>query len=269
MELLDILESEDEEIPNTGVNITLHPSLNSTDVVTDEDSGADENPSVDKLPASQLNAIALCDLSISTNGVAVNTTRKQSFTSDDVPGPSSSTKTATISTTTTNKPARLSKNKVLNLKKYNWKSGEIVIPTPIWPLMFRVAMKKGRTPLEYFQQFFDNEVLPMMVIYTNQYATKRNRLGDCSEDDILVLIAIPLLSGYVTVSCRKMYWQSHKDSRNDLVTNAMSRDRFYFIFSNLQVCNNDNLDKSDRFEKIRPLLCMLNDALLEMEKRTH
>ncbi|XP_049807036.1 piggyBac transposable element-derived protein 3-like [Schistocerca nitens] len=254
-----MLESKDEEIPNTGVNVTLHPALNSTDDVTDEDSGAEENPSIDKLPASQLNATALCDLAIFTNGNTVNATRKQSFTFDVVPGPSSSTKRATIRTTTTNKPARLSKNKVLNLKKYNWKSCEIVNPTPVWPLMFRVGMKKGRTPLEYFQQFFDNEVLLMMVTYTNQYADKRNGLGDCSEDEMFVFIAILLLSGYVTVSRRKMYWQSDKDSHNDLVTNAMFRDRFDFIFSNLHVCNNDNLDKSDCFGKIHPLLRMLND----------
>ncbi|XP_049816407.1 piggyBac transposable element-derived protein 3-like [Schistocerca nitens] len=59
-----MLESKDEEIPNTGVNVTLHPPLNSTDDVTDEDSGAEENPSVDKLPASQLNATALHDLEV-------------------------------------------------------------------------------------------------------------------------------------------------------------------------------------------------------------
>ncbi|XP_046998408.1 piggyBac transposable element-derived protein 3-like [Schistocerca americana] len=230
MELLDMLELKDEEIPNTGVNVTLHPPLNSTDDVTDEDSCAEENPSVDKLPASQLNATALCDLAISTNGNAMNATRKQSFTSDVVPGPSRSTKTATITTTTTNKPARLSKNKVLNLKKYKWKSGEIVNPTPVWPLMFT---------------FFDNKVLLCSQ--------------DCSEDEMLVFIAILLLSGYVTVSHRKMYWQSDIDSHNDLVTNVMSRDRFGFIFSNLHVCNNDNLDKSDHFGKICPLLCMLND----------
>ncbi|XP_047000940.1 piggyBac transposable element-derived protein 3-like [Schistocerca americana] len=258
-ELLGILKSKYEEIPNTGVNVTLHPPLNSTDDVTDEDSGPEENPNVDKLPASQLNATALCELAISTNGNAVNATRKHSLTFDVVPGLSSSTKTATITTTTTNKPARLSKDKVLNLKKYNWKSGEIVNPTPAWPLMFTVAMKKGRTLLEYFQQFFDNEVLQMMVSYTNQYAAKRNRLGDCSEDEMLVFIAILLLSGYLTVSCRKMYWQSDKDSHNDIVTNATSRDRFDFIFSNLHGRNNDNLDKSDHFGKIRPLLCMLID----------
>ncbi|XP_049813849.1 piggyBac transposable element-derived protein 3-like [Schistocerca nitens] len=167
-------------------------------------------------------------------------------------------------TTTTNKPARLSKNKGLNLKKYNWKSGEIVNPTPVWSLIFTVAMKKGRTTLEYFQQFFDNEVLQMMVTYTNQYAAKRNTLGDCSEEEMLVFIAILLLSGYVTVLRRKKYWQSDKDSHNDLVTNAMPRDRFDFIFSNLHVCNNDNVDKSDRCGKIRPLLCMLNDRFKQL-----
>ncbi|XP_049950246.1 piggyBac transposable element-derived protein 3-like [Schistocerca serialis cubense] len=62
MELSDMLESKDEKIPNTGVNVTLHPPLNSTDDVTDEYSSAEENPSVDKLPASQLYATVLHDL---------------------------------------------------------------------------------------------------------------------------------------------------------------------------------------------------------------
>ncbi|XP_049782794.1 uncharacterized protein LOC126184446 [Schistocerca cancellata] len=53
-----MLESTDEEIPNTGVNVTLHPPLNSTDDVTDEDSGAEENPSVDKLPANDIDLLS-------------------------------------------------------------------------------------------------------------------------------------------------------------------------------------------------------------------
>ncbi|XP_049797534.1 piggyBac transposable element-derived protein 3-like [Schistocerca nitens] len=39
-----------------------------------------------------------------------------------------------------------------------------------------------------------------MVTYTNQYAAKRNRVGDRSEEETLVFIAKLVLSGYVTVS---------------------------------------------------------------------
>ncbi|KAJ4442767.1 hypothetical protein ANN_04359, partial [Periplaneta americana] len=54
-------------------------------------------------------------------------------------------------------------------------------------------------------------------------------------------------------------WQSEKDSHNEIVANAMSRDRCEFIKSNMHVCDNDNIDKEDCFAKLRQLLCMLND----------
>ncbi|KAJ4441104.1 hypothetical protein ANN_10954, partial [Periplaneta americana] len=133
------------------------------------------------------------------------------------------------------------------------------LPSMEWPLMYEVPLKPGRSPLEYFTQFFDEEILNMMVTYTNQYAAKKNRVGDCSENEMMVFLAVLLLSGYVVVPRRRMYWQGEQDSHNELVSNAISRDRFDFIMMNLHVCDNDDLEKSDRFAKIRMLLSMLNE----------
>ncbi|KAJ8896870.1 hypothetical protein PR048_002216 [Dryococelus australis] len=41
--------------------------------------------------------------------------------------------------------------------------------------------------------------------------------------------------------------------------NALSRDWFEIIMSNLHCCDSENLDVSDRFTKVRPLFTMLND----------
>ena len=108
-----------------------------------------------------------------------------------------------------------------------------------------------------------------MIIYTNQYAAKRNRLGDCNKNEMLVFIAILLLSVYVVVPRRKMYWQGENDSHNELVSNAISRYRFDFVMTNLHVYNSDELDKSDCFRKIRELLCMLDECFKNFAPHEH
>ena len=92
--------------------------------------------------------------------------------------------------------------------------------------------------------------------------TKRNRLGDCSESEMKCFVAILLLSGYVDVPTKDMYWEMSLDTHNALVSDAVSRSRFKFIMSNLHVCNNDEFDASDRFAKVRPLIQMINDRCI-------
>lgn len=73
-----------------------------------------------------------------------------------------------------------------------------------------------------------------------------------------MFFGILLLSGYVSVPRRRMFWETRKDSHNDLVANAMSRDRFNYIMRNLHCVNNDELDQIDKFAKIRPIFDKLN-----------
>ncbi|KAJ4435060.1 hypothetical protein ANN_23634, partial [Periplaneta americana] len=63
-ELLEIMDSS-ETIPNSGVDVALLPPLNANDDLTDEDSGAEDNPCIDNLPASQLSAdVFVTDMAI-------------------------------------------------------------------------------------------------------------------------------------------------------------------------------------------------------------
>ncbi|XP_060867582.1 piggyBac transposable element-derived protein 3-like [Metopolophium dirhodum] len=52
------------------------------------------------------------------------------------------------------------------------------------------------------------------------------------------------------------------DTNNGLVSNAMRRNRFDDIFHNLHFSNNNNLDNSDKYAKIRPLITMINTRFL-------
>ena len=93
--------------------------------------------------------------------------------------------------------------------------------------------------------FFDDEVIDMLVDYTDRYAALHNREGDIQPNEMRCIL---LLSGYTSVSRREMYWEHALDSNNPLVCNAMSRNRFRFIMQNIH-CN--GLNKDDRFSKLR------------------
>ncbi|KAJ8941391.1 hypothetical protein NQ318_011828 [Aromia moschata] len=65
------------------------------------------------------------------------------------------------------------------------------------------------------------------------------------------------------MSRRRMFWEQRKDKQNILVADALSRDRIEFIMQNLHCCDNDQLDPSDKFIKVRPLFDKLNKTFQE------
>lgn len=248
-DLLEILDTCDDEIPESGVDISLMPPVNANDDITDEDSGPEDNPNIDNLPASQLNSHAVVnqDITSVTNNI------KNTVSETPIPGPS-----LRVSDSSSRAVKR---RHVANRKQAirNWKKNELPISETEWPLMYDVPVAKTKTPLQYFTQFFDRQVIDMITRFTSEYAAKRNKTGEITQEMITTFIGIILLSGYVIVPRRRMYWQNEKDTYNELVSNAMSRDKFDFIFSNFHVCNNDALNKNDRFAKVRPLLNEIND----------
>ncbi|KAJ8942181.1 hypothetical protein NQ318_002855 [Aromia moschata] len=91
----------------------------------------------------------------------------------------------------------------------------------------------------------NEKVIDMLVHFTNMYALKRNRKANISCDEIKCFLGVLLVSGYSSVSRRRMYWENSEDSKNILISNAIRRDRFEYIMSNIHCCDNDNLDKTE------------------------
>ena len=60
-----------------------------------------------------------------------------------------------------------------------------------------------------------------------------------------------------------MYWQPTDDVYNAAVSSIMTRNRFEEIMQNLHLANNDDLDKNDKFAKVRPLINLLNKQCLK------
>mgnify|MGYP000515885860 CR=1 FL=1 len=106
-------------------------------------------------------------------------------------------------------------------------------------------------------------MIELLVEQSNRYAARKNRLGDITTEEMKCFIVIFLLSGYVQIPRRKLYWEKSTDTYNEAVTSALSRDRFDFIMSNLHCCDNDKLDTSNRFAKVCPLFDVLNKKYQE------
>ncbi|KAB0790447.1 hypothetical protein PPYR_15169 [Photinus pyralis] len=239
---LAILEEDDDLVMDEAgeIKITIFPPENACGNVTDEDSGAGDSAILDNLPGSQLPAPAEVNL----RGSVDDNDQGRSDSEGALRGrpPQQKTQTGTR------------KKK----KNYNWKlNKDLEADESMWPV--KEGPSNNPTPIEIFSQFFHEDVLDMIVKFTNQYAAKHNKLGDVSNNEMKAFLGILLLSGYAPMPRRKMYWQSQKDTNNQLVCEAMSRDRFTFSMSNFHVCNNDELDANDRFAKLRPLFKMMNE----------
>jgi hypothetical protein len=76
--------------------------------------------------------------------------------------------------------------------------------------------------------------------------------------DIKIFIGILLLTGYHKLPREKQLWSLDEDLHDPFVSNAMSRNRFQEIKRYINLADNNNLDKSDKMAKLRPLMNMLN-----------
>ena len=117
---------------------------------------------------------------------------------------------------------------------------------------------KNMTLKGYFELFFGDEVLKLIVDETNRYAFERNQNLTADKHKIKCFIGILFLSGYLAPARRRLYWENTSDTHHDLITNAMKRDKFEAIFTTFHLADNNCLDEEDKFARLRPLIQLLN-----------
>ena len=77
-------------------------------------------------------------------------------------------------------------------------------------------------------------------------------------NDIKCFIGILVLSGYLAPARLRLFWETATDTHHALVANAMRRDKFEAIFANFHLADNNCLDDTDKFAKVRSLIKLLN-----------
>lgn len=241
------------------------PPENANSNLTDEDSGEEDNIDPSNLPASQLRAPAelalrFSDLHLrseSKNNVSVETSlpasHENSYTEDGFDDSDDNIPLSHF----------LPKSRVKKKKSYHWVTGDIQSAPADWPVE-EIEMQTEVSPSALFDMIFDDDILNLIVTESNRYAAEKNRVGNITKKELKAFLGIMILSGYIALPRRRMYWEQSPDTHNDIVSQALARNRFEFILSNLHFVDNNRINTVDKFAKVRPLFDHLNKRFLEM-----
>lgn len=231
-EILEELDKwSDDEVFGT---IYIAPPDNANANVTDEDSGDEDNVGLNNLPGGQLRAEA------EIRHFDINDYESDDDSDDNIP-------LASLVKRKRVAEPRPTKKKCVN----KWQQSDMVPSLPPWELF--QECQQNPDPMDIFMKLFDDNIFTLLVEYTNMYAVSHNRSGDVTPDEMRCFVGVLLLSGYVRVPRREMYWENAKDVTNEVISKAMPRNRFRFIMQNIHCCDNTKLQQQDRFAKVRPL----------------
>lgn len=114
-------------------------------------------------------------------------------------------------------------------------------------------------PVQIFEKFIDDSVTDYIVEQTLLYASQHNRHEfRVTQEEIRTFIAILFLSGYHQLPQERMYWSTEEDLGLDIVSAAMSRNKYDQIKQNIHFADNSHIVTTDKMFKLRPLMNILN-----------
>ncbi|KAI1718995.1 transposase IS4 domain-containing protein [Ditylenchus destructor] len=114
------------------------------------------------------------------------------------------------------------------------------------------------TPVQMFELFFSDDLYNMMKVQSELYAISLHKKFTVTIDELKAFIGIMLLSGYMDLPKWRMMWEQGSETHVPMVSEAMRRNRFEEIKRYLHFNENANLDITDKFSKVRPLLDHVN-----------
>nr|CAD7264704.1 unnamed protein product [Timema shepardi] len=244
-EIASILE---EQVGLLEAEIYITPPDNP--LLSDEDSGDEEETNFDHLSGNQLKAVSEARITKVVSGEIV-TEEVQFFEEltslEGFPGPNSSDPAPKSSILGPVPGASTSQKKKKPVRK--WVRTDIKeVQSKTWTLP--QFMGEDMSPVQIFELFFDDVVVKMLVDFTNIYARQAGDMTfELTLGEMRIFLAILLLTGYNPLPRYKMYWEMSDDFHNEAVSKAMSRGRFEKITKYLHMCDNTNLSASDKFAK--------------------
>ncbi|CAK1552859.1 unnamed protein product [Leptosia nina] len=160
-EILDALEnvSDNEEDYRERLICVLPPPVDS-DCLTDEDSNEEDNVTLNNLPRN----ILLQPAEVMIQG--------QIMVSDTEEEPSDST------------------GRTKRRRTYAWRKRDLAKNPVNWP---DVQGAQDKRPIEWFENFLDEDAISLLVSESNKYAVKKNLPGDITTEDMKCFLCILLL----------------------------------------------------------------------------
>ena len=125
-----------------------------------------------------------------------------------------------------------------------------------------IASCQGKLPVEIFEMLFDSNLQDHIVTETVRYAHQKNSAEfKLTTNHLKTFIGILFYSGYHSLPQQKLYWERNSDVLTPLVHESMSRNRFLEIKRNLHFADNQAIDLTDKFAKVRPLYDITNQNI--------
>lgn len=116
---------------------------------------------------------------------------------------------------------------------------------------------------EFFNLFFTESYLEKIVSFTNIYALQRGFTLNTDIEEMKKFFGILIISGYHGLPGEDHYWSTAPDLGCDAVSGTLSRQRFRCLKKYLHFVDNQDLEKDDKYSKIRPVYDELNRQLLQ------
>nr|CAH7756308.1 unnamed protein product [Callosobruchus chinensis] len=147
---------------------------------------------------------------------------------------------------------------ITNRQKFTWSKSDLVHTEPVFSETDRKEYR-NMAPVDAFEKIFDDEVFQFLADQSNLYAAFKNcnPSPNITANEMRCFIAILIVSGYNKVPSKRSFWDSGADLRNQMVYEAMRRDRFDIIMRYLHCADNNDLDKQDKMAKLRPFMELL------------
>lgn len=128
------------------------------------------------------------------------------------------------------------------------------------------------TPSEYFERYFTSELLEQFALTTNQYYmvnTGMQMKPICTLADIRKFFVIHAMIGCIKFPRLKLYWNER--FRYDPIENAMSRERFFLLRSNLHVVDVTSVNQAEEQAKnklwrVQPVIDAVRNRCLELPR---
>jgi len=114
------------------------------------------------------------------------------------------------------------------------------------------------TPLQYFKQIFDTNIIQNIVYQTNLYSVQKNGTSiNTNTNEIEIFLGIHMVMSIVKMPTMRMYWANN--SKYTAISDAMARNRFENLRANIHFNDNtyclpNNHPNHDKLFKIRPYI---------------
>lgn len=150
---------------------------------------------------------------------------------------------------------------------FSWQKREFATAPGEWvPPANDLELENGitvSTPLQYFKEYWTDELFEEMSEKTNMYALMNSGCNlKTTAKEIRCLVGIHVHMGTLGFPRCRLYWQP--STRIDLIADNISLNRFFKLRNNLHVTSDDQRDDRNHLWKVQPVLASVRKQCLKL-----